>query len=78
MRAEDKAKELIANMLQHQMIVHDEKYSLEKAKQCALICVDEKIKTYRMLFPLLEFDCDIEESKYYIELKEVKANIEKL
>jgi len=46
MKAEDKAKELISKMLQYQMIVNDEEYSLNNAKQCALICVDEIINTF--------------------------------
>lgn len=43
MEQKEKAKELVSLMLQHQMIVSDEKYSLNNAKQCALICVDEII-----------------------------------
>ena len=46
MKAEDKAKELISKMLQYQMIVSDEEYSLNNAKQCALICIDEIQKNH--------------------------------
>jgi len=41
MKAEDKAKELIDRFIQYTPV----EYELEHAKQCALICVEEIIKT---------------------------------
>ena len=70
MTPKEKAKELVDKLYAYSAGV-----GTNNAKQCALICVAEKISTYRMLFPLLEMDCEIEDSSYYKELEEVKQEL---
>jgi len=67
MKAKDKAKELVNKFLQ----IYDGR--VPQAKQCALICVDEKIKTASKGVLPSEFP-----TKEVLRLREVKKEIEKL
>jgi len=67
MKAKDKAKELVNKFLQ----IYDGR--VPQAKQCALICVDEKIKTASKGVLPSEFP-----TKEVLRLREVKQEIEKL
>ena len=71
MKVEDKARELISKMLQYQMIVSDEEYSLNNAKQCALICVDEIIEL------LNYYNEEMSSTQQYEYWQEVKQEINK-
>ncbi len=70
MKAEEKAKELIANLLLFQPLIPD--YDREgQAKQCALICVDEMIKTINEYQEFYGVGClsidELQQVKQYIK-----------
>ena len=71
MTAKEKAKELVDRFLQ----VYDGR--VPQAKQCALICVDEKQKTIDKMFNGY-YTMSKEWQKEYDELEEVKQEINKL
>ena len=70
MNAKEKAEELVEKFIDH-VKWHQRRYKFEEAKICALICVDEILKS------------DLRKSPYdtsnpYDYWKEVKTEIEKL
>ena len=75
MKAKEKAKELVDRFMNIQDSIgfnsHNLMY-LKEAKQCALICVDEKIETLLPYAGLLDIKKTID------ELEEVKQEINKL
>ena len=75
MKAKDKAIELCGKFFKPSVFKYEEKQYLvdeERAKQCALICVDEKIETLLPYAGLLDIKKTID------ELEEVKEEINKL
>lgn len=48
---------------------------IKASKEVALTAVDDKISTYRLLFPLIGLNCEFEDSNYYKELIQVKEYI---
>jgi hypothetical protein len=79
--AKEEAKELVSEFLN----IEDSKIEFSKgsvllilieAKQCALICVDEKIKTYLKNYTYQE-ELALNTQEYY-DLKEVKQEINKI
>jgi len=73
MKAKEKAKELVERYLKKIIeLAYAETKSKELAKQCALICVDEKIETLLPYAGLLDIKKTID------ELEEVKQEINKL
>ena len=73
MKAKEKAKELVENFEYKVRDLDGEvSHTMDEAKQCALICVDEKIESLLPYAGLLDIKKDVE------ELEEVKKEIEKL
>ena len=84
MTAKEKAKELVDRFINitpcnDNELSEDEMYKeqLHSAKQCALICVDEKQKTIDKMFNGY-YTMPKEWQKEYDELEEVKEEINKL
>ena len=75
MKAKEKAKELVDRFMNIQDSIgvnsHNLMY-LKEAKQCALICVDEKIETLLPYAGLLDIKKQVQ------ELEEVKQEIKEL
>ena len=69
---EEKAKELVARFNVWTSRNNSALHMEYDAKQCALICVDEKIESLLTYAGLLDIKKDVE------ELEEVKLEIEKL
>ena len=67
----DKAKELVSKFTFYQL-PEDKRFLIDNPKQCALICVDEKIETLLPYAGLLDIKKEIQ------ELEEVKQEINKL
>ena len=73
MTAKEKAKELVDKFLNEQNNTEE----ISEAKQCALICVDEKQKTIEKMFNGY-YTMPKEWKKEYDELREIKQEINKL
>jgi hypothetical protein len=75
MTAKEKAKELVQKYLNIEFCLLTD----NQAKQCALICVDEKQKSYLKAFTTQEkFLRLAHKNEYYLQLEEVKQEINKL
>ena len=75
MTTKQKAKELVAKM-KDQFFMERDNVKVLKAKQCALICVDEIYKLNQLKVGRYEGERDIE--MYYSYWEDVKQEIEKL
>ena len=86
MDSKDKAKELMNRIYKEVYSNFSKKGTLHTRKQCALICVEEKIETAREIFEDFRLGFagmkpaghDIEKWYVFKELQEVKQEIEKL
>lgn len=74
MTPQEKAKELIEKMIENSCTPHPDDYSgdlwevhTEKAKQCALICVEEMIKEHTWKLPM---NWNIKREAYWQSVKE--------
>jgi len=76
MTAKDKAKELIQLFYNKQCSHSITKLAYKSAKQCALICVDEKQKTIDKMFNSY-YTMPEDWQKEYDKLEEVKQEIKK-
>jgi len=72
MKAKDKAKALVERFDENLTYLE----SKSKAKQCALICVDEILKSLRLNWKYRETVFDFEQSEIYKYWQEVKKEIE--
>ena len=75
MTTKQKAKELVAKM-KDQFFMERDNVKVLKAKQCALICVDEIYKLNQLKVGRYEGERDIE--MYYSYWEDVKQEIEKI